>query len=196
MAGRKREPKLTPYHLIDGLQRWIVSSPDGPLHGKELMENFGVNYLEKQGLDLFIRVGGVEQILTFKASSLQPQKATKYIGNFSVHTIGVSGEHIDGLQKAIEARQTKLERGEQMEQGGHREPWIFSRRTYSRIFGTLRFEPWEVVFKEDNYKGVRVTITSIRIPLGHDGRLSDNLFIYAEKGIIKPIREFVASLEN
>ena len=191
--SESKEIKISSYHLVERMQEWIVHDSAGPLKGRELSSEGG-NYIERQGLDIFVRVEGVEQIYSIKGN-LSPVDASKYRGDFSVHTVvakplGFFSE-LQGLLRdcEFEERLRKKLEGRDKEED---DPFLL--RRFYQIFSEPRLEAIEAGFKESSYAGLRASTAIREIPTGAGGSIANSFFDYAEDGIATPLREIAREI--
>lgn len=184
---RSRLPKYEVHEVTDRFERWLKGgNPRGhsPLAGARLQIDGGYD-LQKEGLQLKLVAGGIPQIMWFEQDSdVSKDEAAKVLRSFSFHVLspGLDDGHLRGLKGALAERKKVFEYDE-----GKR---------FGEIFGRISYRSHVVLFQDDVYRGLCVDVPIKRIPLGSEKHLSENLFVYAERGIARPARGFVYDLQK
>src|SRR3989344_7515458 len=171
-----RIPKITAYNIVERMEEWLQSG-ESPLSGVDLCLD-GRNYLARQGLNVFVRVEGKEQIWSYRTANLQPALATEIRCDFRVHNIGMKPEDIERMQRAILSWRESFENSSDV-------------KHLDRIFSSPTYDYMEVGFGSSSYKGVSLSTALKRVELGQQGRISGSLFILAERGLAEPLRELI-----
>ncbi len=166
-------PKYDVHQVTERFVGWLGNvNPGGssPMAGAQIKVN-GSHYLQREGLQLYVRVGGIDQLMWWEQSvDISRVNAQRALGSFSFHVL---------TPDLNESHASRL---------------LGEYAVLNRIFRGVNVRTHCVPFGDQVYTGLCVDAPVAAVPLGRENHLSEKLFVYAERGIARPARGLVYDL--
>lgn len=166
----KRLPSLADHQLVFAMeQAWLTRGPLRNYTRVKIGPNKENDIYRTEG-KLYVKHLGIEQVAWFEDEESQKDRRGPF---FHLHNLSLAEEkYKDNCLRAINDRL----------QGISDE----RRKTLDKIFGDIVISCDNQKFRGADFVGVHVYAPVLQIPLGKEGRLSDNLFVYAYNIIMRP----------
>ena len=177
----KRPPLLADHHLVFAMERaWLTR---GPLRNYTPVKlgSTRENDIYRADGKLYIKHVGVEQVVWFKDAPPQHDGRGPV---FHLHNLGLTDiGYVPKCLTAIEERLRDLSDNQDEKVIGLPEK---RGKTYDKIFGDVAISLDTLNFGGRDFTGLHVEAPVLEIPFGREGRLSDNLFVYAYNVLMLP----------